>query len=138
MRMSWDRFLHPLIGERRGRDFFVGAMLGGFVLMVMALGDVYLDGPGRLFGGFFGAAMALGSGGTLLLAYADLTEDSRFVWKVIVRIAFLLLGPFAMAMDFSFFLNAGVWCCAALCCLTIIPFGLSLIWLIWKKRKSHS
>ena len=138
--MGLKKFLRPPIPERSGRDLFVTGVLGGLTVMVMALGGISMDGLlERVCGFFFGVALSVGSGGTLALAYADLAEDSRFAWKIAVRIAFLPLGPLVMAMNFSFFLNEGVWACLALsCCSTIVPFGLSLIWLILKKRNSHS
>lgn len=136
--MDWDKFLHPLIGERRGRDFFVGAVLCGFVLMVMALGDVYLDGLGRLAGFFAGAGLMAGAACTLALAYGEWPEEIRFALKVAARVGFLPLAPCFVLIELPYLLEeVGAWVCVALSCLTIVPFGLSLIRLIWKKRTSH-
>lgn len=138
MGMDWKRYLSPPWRERAGNRLFTGLVLSGAVLMVLALGGVYFEGLRERLGGFFtGAGMAAGGAGTLALAYGQWPEDARFAWKVTARVGFLPLAPCFVLMELPSLLESvGGWGCAGLCAITVIPFGLSLIRLIWKKRNA--
>lgn len=104
--------------------------------MVFALSGVYLEGiRARLSGFVAGACLTAGAAGTLALAYGEWTVETCFAWKVTVRVGFLLLAPCLVLMELTNLLaSVGVWGCMGFSAVTVIPFGLSLVQLIWKKR----
>ena len=106
--------------------------------MVFALSGVYLEGlRPRLAGFFAGASLTAGSAGTLALAYGQWSEETCFAWKASARVGFLLLAPCLVLMELPPLLECvGSWGCVGLSAITVIPFGLSLIRLIWKKRNA--
>ncbi len=138
MGMDWKRYLSPPWREREGNKFFICLVPVGIGCMVMAMGGVYFEGLRERLGGFFaGAGMAAGGAGTLALAYGQWPEETRFAWKVTARVGFLPLAPCFVLMELPSLLESvGGWGCAGLCAITVIPFGLSLIRLIWKKRNA--
>lgn len=138
MGMDWKRYLSPPWRERDGNKVFTALVLGGVVLMVFAMSGVCLESfRARLSGFFAGAGMAVGGAGTLALAYGEWPEETRFAWKAAVRSGFLPLAPCLVLMELPELLECvGGWGCIALCAVTVIPFGLSLIRLIWKKRNA--
>lgn len=138
MGMDWKRYWCPPWGERHGNKIFTALVLGGIALMVFGMSGVYLEGfRARLAGFFAGAGMAAGGAGTLALAYGDWPEETRFAWKAAARAGFLPLAPCLVLMELPSLLEwVGPWGCAGLSAITVIPFGLSLIRLIWKKRNA--
>lgn len=139
MGMDWKRFLSPPWMERDGNKLFTALVLVGAALMIFAMSGVYLEGfRARLAGFFAGAGITAGGTGTLMLAYGQWPEETRFALKVTARVGFLPLAPCLVLMELSFLLeHVSIWCCIGLCAITVIPFGLSLIRLIWKKRNSY-
>ena len=136
MGMDWKRFQRPPITEWAGRDIFIGIALGGITVMVIALGGVYLDGFRARLGGFLaGAGLTLGAASTLALAYGDWPEEDCFALKIAARAGFLPIAPCAVLAELPYLLEElGPWGCAGLSAITVVPFGLSLTRLIWKKR----
>lgn len=148
LRLLWDecvdftRFLGQLYMLFCGDLLLFGGASYGLYLFCGQDTYIHLFGAWEeFFGMALGAAILLGSCGSMALRYGKrkIFGKFRFRLQVMVRVAFLLIGPLATAMKWSFFVeNAGIWTLAALPCLTIIPFGLSLRSLILKQRKSHS
>lgn len=137
-KFDWHRFWIPPVRERAGNRFFTSLVLCGAAFIVMSLGGIYFDGfRARLCGFLAGAGLAAGAGSTLALAYGEWGDETRFALKIAARSGFLPLAPCAVLIELPYFLEGlGVWGCVGLSALTVIPFGLSLILLIVKRRKS--
>lgn len=120
----------------------LGALYGFYLLVCGILGENYggfeISGIWeQIFSILTGTAVILSFGGTLVvLYYKKLKNSVRYWFRITVRISSMLLGPLITGAKYSYFMeNGGVWPCAMLCCITIIPFGISLIVLIVERGK---
>lgn len=126
-----------------GNKLFGCAALFGLCLVIEGIFDVgygeyALRGSWeRIFGAFTGTAMVVGFGGALVLFHnKKMRPDARFLLELAVLMSFLSLGPLVMMLKFSYFMAAGgALVCGLICCATVIPFGLSLVYLLVKRRK---
>lgn len=92
----------------------------------------------RAFGILAGSAMILAFGGTYLLyRRKNLKNRRRFLLKLAVLLAFMLLGPLLVAMRYSYVMaDGGFWAVGTYSLCTLVPSGIALLWTILERRKS--
>jgi len=87
-----------------------------------------------------GLGLLAGAGGTLALSYEKVAPEDIFTIKVILRVGFLAVGPAAAALFCCVEPPEAdnmrpLWAALAVCAITVIPFGLSLLKLfLWHQR----
>lgn len=126
------------------RKPFWGMAAGGVFALFFGLTGLYCVGiPDRITFLLVGLCFIAGGGGTLALSYDKVSEDERFAVRVIVRVGFMCIAPVAGLYNLmsnppdlkEFLENIQIY--AAVCAITVVPFGFSLLRLIWKEHKKH-
>lgn len=129
--------------ERCRRFFWLLTALGllCFFGSFLGLADTLWEG---LAMAVLGAALTAGAGGTLALSYEKVPKGNVFLVKILCRVGFMAVAPALLLavlagepMPWEEIRRLSPWW-AALCGVTVLPFGLSLLKLILKHRREKA